>query len=116
MADRLKVPDLKGVMQGAFGLTITITLTDYDGIVQDISAFDGTKTVYARHKDTGTEVSATASFTSDGTDGKLSFSWDDGDIAYSGEWIYQAVLLDSGSSMKGKTVPAVMDVEEAIDG
>lgn len=109
------IPELKGIVQGSYGNTITVTLTDFDGNAQDVSTFDGTKKIYGRHKDTGKEVNATLSFDSDGSDGVLTFSWADGDIDAPGDWIVQVVLQDSGPTMKVKSLPSLMPVESSID-
>lgn len=113
---RFQIPEIKGYVQGEFGKTVRLTLKDYTGAAQDISSFDGTKTVYARHEETGKEVSATASFTSAGTDGQVDFSFSDGDINRAGVWWVQVVLEDAGASKKGKTIPQKMDVETTLEG
>lgn len=103
---------LRGIVVGSYGQTIVVTLKDSDGNVQDISAFTGTKQAVARSPDEKKVVTAAASFTTDGTDGKVQFSFASGDIDRPGDWSMQIVLNKTGAIAKSYTF--TMDVGVAV--
>lgn len=116
MTQYINATPIRGYVQGMFGVAVRQTAKDLSGSVVDLSAYDGTLTIYARHETTGKEISATITFTTDGTDGVYEYSYASGDVDRAGLWIVQAVFINSGVSSKLKTVPQDMEVELAIDG
>lgn len=86
---------LNGIKLGDFGEILVLTMKDKDGTVQDISSFT-TRQVIVRTPDKLKTVTRTATFTTDGTDGKLDFSFADGDIDRPGLWEGQVVLSKTG--------------------
>ena len=98
MASERNIGVIRGVSVGSFGQTILVTLRDLEGVVQDVSAFTGTRTAIAQRPGGRSPLrTASVAFNSDGTDGIVSFSWADGDIDESGEWEIQ-ITLNSGSA------------------
>lgn len=112
---KFTIPAIKGYVRGEFGKTIRLTLKDFDGVAQDVSSYDGTKTAVARHDDTGDEVSASVSFTNSGSDGKVEWTFADGDIDKAGLWEVQIIMEDSGQNKKGITLPSPMDVADLLE-
>ena len=102
-----------GAVVGEFGKTISLTCKDRSGTIQDISAYTGTKTVVARSPSMKV-VTATASFYSTGTDGKVTFSFTSTDIDEAGEWEGQLELRIGSATTLAKSYPFVMKVEGAL--
>jgi len=77
----------------SYGQSIILTLKDPDPPhgAQDISSYT-TRTVVVRSPDQSKTVTATASFVTDGTEGKISFFFADGDIDRHGKWSGQVKL------------------------
>lgn len=90
---------LDGIKVGDFGETITLTLKDTDGTAQDISSFT-TRQVHVRSPKGTKTVTNTATFTTDGTDGKLDFSFSIGEIDRPGRWEGQVELSKTGGESK----------------
>lgn len=99
---------IRGVAVGSYGQTLLITLKDQDGVVQDVSAFTGTKTAIGLTPDKRDTVSRTVSFNSDGADGVVSWTWAAGNIDRPGDWEVQIVL--NSASARIKTFLAKMPV------
>lgn len=105
---------LKDIYVGDYGLTITITFKDADGNVQDVSGYTTSKLVYAISPDGRKIVTSTASFATDGTDGKITFAFSSGDIDRDGTWEGQAVLTSGTAVVHSK--PFEIIVEKRIKG
>lgn len=104
---------IRGVAVGSYGQTILVTLKDFDGSAQNVSAYEeGTKTAIASSPDGRKVATASISFNTDGSDGVIEWSWADGDIDRSGDWEVQ-IVLDSGSS-RIKSYIAKMPVIPAL--
>ena len=103
---------IRAVAVGSFGQTFLITLTDEDGVIQDVSAFSGTKTVIALTPDKRETKTAVVSFNGTGSDGVVTWVWADGDIDRPGDWELQ-IVLNSGSA-RIKTFIAKMPVIPAL--
>jgi len=103
---------IRGVAVGSYGQTILITLKDFDGVAQNVSAYTGTRSAIALSPDGGKRVTATVSFSTDGTDGIISWTWAAGDIDRPGDWQVQ-IALNSGSA-RIKTYIAQMPVIPAL--
>jgi hypothetical protein len=106
------VNTITGVVVGEYGSPLIEQLVDADGVLTDISSYNGTKTLYFRSPDSLKTVTATATFLSDGTDGKVTWSFANGDIDRPGKWTGQIVLNKTG--VVAKSFPITMDVKEAV--
>ncbi len=106
------VAKLKGVTVGEFGKTIVLTCKDSTGTVQNISAYTGTKNVVFRTPKSNKEISKTLSFVTDGSEGKVSFSFASGDVSESGDWIGTVELRISTTSL-AKSSQFIMEVDPA---
>lgn len=104
-----KIGVIYGISVGSYGQTIIVTLKDLDGVAQDISAYDGNKYAIALDPTRRSTVQATATFTTDGTDGKVQWSWADGDMSRAGDWLVQ-IVLNKSSGGRAKTYVAKMPV------
>ncbi len=91
---------IRGIAMGSYGQTILVTLKDLDGNVQDVSALNSTKTALATSPGKTKDITATVSFNTDGSDGKVSWVWADGDIDRSGDWEVQIVLNSATARVK----------------
>lgn len=80
---------------GDYGGVLRITVKE-DGAVKDISGFTTAKQFRLIRPDKVELPLVTASFTSDGTDGKLQYTFPSGTLSKKGPWRVQ-VLLTSGS-------------------
>jgi hypothetical protein len=78
-----------------YGGYIEATVYDLDDEVVDLSTATALHFVFQRPDDV--IVSKTASVVTDGTDGKMRYLFADGDLALSGIWEYQVVLVFSGA-------------------
>jgi len=87
-------------------------LQDEDGTVQDLSVYDGDKTVSCKPPMGSKLISATCTFVTDGTDGKLKFSWADGDVDRPGAWAGTVVM--NKTNVVAKSYKFTMKVEEAV--
>jgi len=79
---------------GDFGFTQTITMTDESGTAVDISTAT-TKTFYFKDP-AGTVTSKTATFTTNGSDGKLYWTVTTGFLATAGTWRVEAFASAAG--------------------
>ena len=105
-------PRLEGLVVGEYGKVQTITLKDFEGNAQDISSYTA-YTIVCRSPEGTKTVTADASFTTDGTDGKLSWSFSTGSyIDRDGEWDCQVELTKTGH--KSKTYPFIIPVEKSL--
>lgn len=80
----------KNIHENDKGVRLELTVTDTNGTALDISSFTTKKYVFVDPIETVSEV--TASFVSDGSDGKLFYILSDGDIDTDGEWKVAARL------------------------
>lgn len=76
---------------GDVGTIITLTIYEDDETTAvDVSSAT-TKTIYVR-KPSGTKDSWTATFTTDGSDGKITYTTTTGDIDETGTWLVQGYV------------------------
>lgn len=88
-------------------IAVTLILTVYeDGSALDISSASSLQ--FFLREPTGAVTTVTASFNSDGTDGKLKYDTVDGDIDTDGRWELQAGF--QLGSWIGRTRPVEFDV------
>ena len=81
------------IQVGAIGLIITLTITEDDVAVNISSAT--TKQIKIRKPD-GTVMAKTAAFTTNGSDGKVTYTTIAGDIDLVGEYKAQAYVVMTG--------------------
>lgn len=80
---------------GDVGIIFRSTIRDQDGSVLDVSSATLKKLTF--QKPGGLTFDKTATFTTDGTDGKIQYAIEDGVLDVVGDWEYQgAVTLDDG--------------------
>lgn len=75
---------------GDYGIVFRTTVNDQDCNAVDISS--ATAITFIFEKPTGETFDRTGSFTTDGTDGQIEYTLQDGDIAVSGSWRLQIKL------------------------
>ena len=109
----ITIQPVLGVVVGSYGQGITITIVNEDGVAQDVSGYT-TITIVGLSPDERTTKTATADYATanNGTDGKISFSWADGDIKRSGTWKIQAEFSKVGEVFK--TYYGEMDVGQGL--
>lgn len=74
------------IVNGDYGQTGELTFVDVDtGNAQDISSYSSSIQMILRDP-TGAEATVTASFVTDGTDGKIQYTLANGDIDAAGNW------------------------------
>ena len=74
------------VRVGDIGTKIISTIKDQDGIAIDISS--ATTKEFTFEKPDGSTTNKAGSFTTDGTDGKLQYVFQSGDLNLQGNWKY----------------------------
>lgn len=107
------IGEIQDVVVGNFGQTVVLTAYDADGQVSDLSAYTGTKTIYLRSPNGNKTRSASCSFQSDGTNGKVQFTLPEG-IDVAGDWICTLTLTKSGAVLN--SVPILMSVNIKVGG
>jgi len=88
---------------GDVGTVFELTITEQDGTVVDVSSV-ATKTIYFK-KPNSAKIAATASFTTNGTDGKIKYASQTNDIDMAGLWKIQGyVEFASGDKFYSEVV------------
>lgn len=72
------------------GTVFTVTILDQDDEVVDVSLYTPKQLIFT--KPSGTKVTQTASFTTDGTDGKIQYTSASGDLDEEGLWSLQGIV------------------------
>lgn len=88
-ADEIRVGDV--------GTSLQVTVQDGKSIV-DLSASVIKQIIFK--KPDGSTVAKNASFVTDGTDGKIKYTFAASDLSMPGEWLYQAYVTFAASSWK----------------
>ena len=84
------------IFQNDIGTAFIATIINEDGDVIDISTATVKQIIFK--KPSGTSVTQTASFYTDGTDGQIVYASVDGDLDETGTWKLQgAITMSSGS-------------------
>jgi hypothetical protein len=83
------------------GTVIEVTVTENDAVL-DISTATGTTILLL--KPSGTVLTKTATFTTDGTDGKMEYQTQTGDIDEEGVWEVQGKLEMGGGTFYTRSV------------
>ena len=103
---------LKGITAGEYGKNIVLTLVD-SGTAVNISSYS-TITVEFKH-DKG-DITRTAAFVTDGTNGQIQFSFgsaSDQNLPYEGTWKGQVILYKTGELSRSEVFE--IKVEEGLD-
>ena len=103
---------ITGVYKGEIK-TVIITMVDSDGDVVDVSGYDSTKELNLRGPHDRKELTKTLTFTTDGADGKLQFTFASGDLDIAGTWEGQVELNVSGGDTV-KSAIITMEVGKEI--
>ena len=103
------------MQKGDTGIIITFTVYDEDGTTPwDLSGAATTKELILGPP-VGSAKVYDASFTTDGTDGKLQYATVDGDIDVAGIWKIQASWVDDGNGNERRSSAASFEVLENIE-
>lgn len=78
------------------GTTFILTIKDQDEAVVDVSSASTKQVLFQGPNNK--KVAQTASFTTDGTDGKIEYSLQSGDIPMVGTWKVQGKVVVGGST------------------
>jgi hypothetical protein len=92
--------------ENAIGVDIIVTVLDTAGAVKNISTATAKQLIFK--KSNGTVVAKTATFVTDGSDGKLKWTTIAGDLTPYGTYQVQAAITMPGFEGRGK--PALFDV------
>lgn len=93
---------LTGIIEGEFGKTITLTLKNAAGTAQDISSFTTRTVEFRKPRGAGVGLTKTATFTTDGINGKLDVSFASGDVTEEGLWKGQVRLEKTGEETRSE--------------
>jgi hypothetical protein len=105
----------QAIMVGEYGLTLTFTLTDSDGDAQDVSAYDGTKTLVLRAPHNRKTLTLGCTFSTDGSDGIIGTAFTSDSYAdIAGDWQAQFELADSGASLLAKSYPFTVEIQKSL--
>ncbi len=96
---------------GDVNLIIELQVVNPDTIVAIDISTASTKEIYLARPD-GTVLTKTATFTTDGTDGKIQFATASGDFTVSGPYTVQAHVVWGGNDRK--TSKRMFEVEEPL--
>lgn len=97
---------IEGIVQGQYGEAITLQVVDDDGNGIDISGYTTSKAVTLRDPASMKTLSYSASFSTDGTDGKVYFTPAAGGIDREGVWEGQ-IKLEAASALRFTVVFSV---------
>lgn len=94
---------------GEIPAPVVVTFKDSAGAVLNISGYTPKWTI---KREFDASVTKSASLVTDGTDGKVIYTWVDGDMSLPGEWIAEA-WVGNGSN-RFATVTFAYRVDEAV--
>ena len=100
----------KEIHIGDIGTVFVLTIQE-DGTAVDVSSATATKNIIFKKPD-ATTLTVAASFTTDGTDGKIEYPTVSGDINISGIWHIQGQVVLSGGTFF--TDIAEFEVEKSL--
>jgi hypothetical protein len=104
--------DQKPIYVGATGVRIEFEVLDEDNVVVDISLAVSKTVDVVRPDDTVAATAAAATFTTDGTDGKMYYEIINGDLTMEGTYRAQADL--DLTSWNGKATIIDFEVDPAL--
>jgi hypothetical protein len=106
-------PLLRGLVVGEFGKVNSLVCKDFDGNIENLSGYTGTKTAVILSPDSKKTITCTASFFTDGSEGNITFSFSSGNTPdREGLWSGQIEL--SCSSALAKTYPFDLEIEREL--
>lgn len=98
------------MQKGDTGVVIILTVYDDDGVTPwNLSVATATKQIILGPP-AGSAKTVDATFTTDGTDGKLQYATVSGDIDVAGTWSVQAYWIDAGNSNERRSTVTTMEV------
>lgn len=103
---------INGIVQGQYGESVILQVVDSNGNSIDISGYITSKKVTIQDKSGLKALTYDAIFSDDGTDGKIYFVPEDGDIDRPGEWTGQ-IELKSPTSVRYTSL-FTMDIEKRL--
>lgn len=104
---------VRDVVVGEYGVPIIVELVSAIGVAIDVSSYTGTKTVTAKAPNNEATKTFTASFVSDGSDGKVKFTpASDNYFTVPGTWEGQLSLAKA--STLALTVVFDIEVEKSL--
>lgn len=103
---------LEGIVVGQYGVAVEVQVVDSDGDAIDLSTYTGI-TFKFRSPDGKTSISLTGAFSTDGSDGKCTFT-PSSSVYFTtdGEWNGQIEFTKTG--VVTKTVRFTVDVDETL--
>ena len=103
---------LRGFVAGEFGKTNVVTFKNFSGVAQNVSAYTTSKQVICRSPDGRKTITVTGAYVTDGSDGKLSWSFSSSDpLDRPGLWEGQAVVTKSGGELRSYVFNLEVDKE-----
>ena len=88
------------VSNGDIGVDFISTLKDETGTVIDVSGASTKQIIFL--PPSGTALTKTASFVTDGTDGKISYATIAGDMSENGRWEWQAKIVTASANWRSE--------------
>jgi len=102
---------IRGFVTGEFGKTNTITLKDFSGTVQNVSAYTGKQVIF-RSPDGKKTITCTGAFATDGSDGMVTWSMSSGaPFDRPGLWEGQCVLTATNKELRSYVWDSEVDRE-----
>ncbi len=108
-------PRIQGFVTGEYGKTCIIELKDFKDSTPDVSAYTGISVICRSPDGRNTITSTGASFVTDGSDGKIQWSFSSGDgkqLDRPGDWEAQIILTASGK--KSKSYRFILETDEGL--
>jgi hypothetical protein len=104
---------LEDVVVGDYGVPLILTIVDRNGVAVDVSAYTSTKTVFARDPSGIKSLSFSASFVTNGADGKVQFQpASNNTFDRIGNWDGQVKLTTASAVIK--TILFTIQVKESL--
>lgn len=86
---------LKGIVENDYGQTIQLTVIDIDtGEAADVSAYNSAQQLIFTDP-SGNDTTVSAGWATDGTDGVIEYTLQDGNIDEAGDWYVRARLTSA---------------------
>lgn len=93
--------------KNAIGVVITLTILDEAGAVRNVSSATTKEIVF--EKPDNTTVTKTATFTTNGTDGKIYYTTATNDLDLAGLWQIQARVAGTGYDIKSQLANMIVE-------
>ena len=102
---------LKGLVAGDFGQVVTLTVNDVDtDAAADISGYSTSQEMIFRDPD-GNDTTKTAAFDSDGSDGLVTYTLEDGLLDEGGKWNVRVVVKSGSAELKSRWLEFFVESE-----